>query len=93
VSLRYDLNVHEGCDLEAAGQFWARELGVEVTSVTVAVSSASKRRRNTLPHGTLKIRVGQGSCEWHTKMVVWLELAHRLRHRLESPRAHLGTCL
>jgi hypothetical protein len=78
VPLRYDLNVHEGCDVEAAGQFWKRELGVEVTSVTEAVSSASKRKRNCLPHGTLKVRVGVGSCEWHTKMVVWLDLAQRL---------------
>jgi hypothetical protein len=78
VPLRSDLNVHEGCDVEAARQFWKRELGLEVNSVTVAVSSASKRRRNCLPHGTLKVRVGLGSCEWHTKMLVWLELAQRL---------------
>jgi hypothetical protein len=75
VPLRYDLNLHDGGDLQAARHFWKRELGVDLSSVTVAVSSASKRRRNCLPHGTLKIRVGAGSCEWHTKMMVWLRLA------------------
>jgi hypothetical protein len=78
VPLRYDLNIHEDCAVEAARQFWKRELGVEVNSVSVAVSCASKRQRNSLPHGTLRICVGRGSCEWHTKMLVWLELAQQL---------------
>jgi hypothetical protein len=78
VPLRYELIVHDSCDIDAARQFWKRELGVELSLVTVAVSRASKRRRNDLPHGTLKVRVGRGSCEWHTKMLVWLDLAQRL---------------
>jgi len=39
---------------------------------------ASKRTRNTLPYGTLKVRVGRGSVEWFTKLMVWLELAQQM---------------
>ncbi len=76
--VRGELNIHDGGDAAAAAEFWERELGVVVSSVTVAVSSASKRKRHTLPHGTLGIRVGRGSVEWLTKMLVWLELAQDL---------------
>jgi hypothetical protein len=78
VPLRYDLSIHEGCDVEAARHFWKRELGVAVNSVSVAVSRASKHKRNTLPNGTLQVRVGRGSVEWLTKMLTWLELAQLL---------------
>jgi hypothetical protein len=78
VPLRYGLAVHDTCDIEAAKQFWKRELGVDVPVVWTAVSSASKRKRNTLPYGTLRIRVGRGACEWLTKMTVWLQLAQAL---------------
>jgi hypothetical protein len=77
--LRYDLNVHDGCDVAAARQFWKRELGVVVSSVTVAVSSASRRKRNSLPNGTLKVRVGRGSAECGTKMLAWIELVKLLQ--------------
>jgi hypothetical protein len=72
------LVVHDTCDVEAAQAHWQRELGVSVRVVTVAVSSASKRTRNCLPYGTLKVRVARGSREWATKMLVWLELAKDL---------------
>jgi hypothetical protein len=72
------LGIHDSCDVEAARDFWRSELGIEVKAVCVAVSSASKRKRNTLPHGTLTIRVGRGGVEWFTKMLVWLELAQDL---------------
>jgi hypothetical protein len=78
VSFRYDLNIHDSCNIAAAKLFWKQELGVEVTSVSVAVSKASQRKRNTLPNGTLRVRVGRGSVEWLTKMLVWIELAQRL---------------
>ncbi len=94
VPLRSDLQLHDGCDVAAARQFWEDELEVEVRSVTVAVSSASKRRRNTLPHGTLRVRVGRGSAEWMTKMLVWLDLVQQFdgsnslaaRNEFGSPR-------
>jgi hypothetical protein len=75
VPLGYSLVIHDTCDLRAACRFWKRQLGIEVKVVTVAVSSASTRKRNCLPHGTLKVRAGRGSLEWFTKMLVWLELA------------------
>src|SRR5262249_24602996 len=78
VPLRFDLSIHAGCDIAAARHFWKRELGVEVTSVSVAVSRASKGKRNTLPAGTLLVVVGRGSAEWLTKMLVWLELVQHL---------------
>src|SRR5437764_1103409 len=64
VPLQYELHVHDTCDVQAARRFWKRELSIDVTWVIVAVSSASRRRRKCLPHGTLKIRVGRGSLEW-----------------------------
>jgi hypothetical protein len=78
VPLDCSLIVHDTCNIKSAQRFWNRKLGVDAKVVTVAVSSASKRRRNCLPHGTLKVRVGRGSREWQTKMLVWLELAQRL---------------
>src|SRR5262245_57232290 len=64
VPLRYELQIHDTCVIEDAISFWKEQLGIEVTTVLVAVSSASKRRRNTLPNGTLTVRVGRGSAEW-----------------------------
>jgi hypothetical protein len=75
VRLNYWLCIHDTCDLEAARSFWRRELNVELTWVSLAVSRSSKRRRRTLPHGTVKVSLGRGSLEWYTKMMVWLELA------------------
>ncbi len=78
VRLNYWLCIHDNCDLKAARAYWRRELNIEVTWVSVAVSKASKRRRRSLPHGTLRVSVGRGSLEWFTKMLVWLELAQQL---------------
>jgi hypothetical protein len=78
VPLHCDLSLHEGGDVQAARAFWERELGISVRGVSVATSRASQGKRNTLPYGTLKIRAGAGSCEWHTKMLVWFELAQGL---------------
>ena len=78
VRLNFSLSIHDNCDVEAARAFWKRELGIEVTWVSVAVSRASKRKRNTLPHGTLAISLGRGSLEGYVKMMVWLELAQQL---------------
>jgi hypothetical protein len=78
IRLNYSLVIHDSCDLDAARRFWKTHLGIDVRVISVAVSAASKRKRNSLPHGTLKVRVGRGSVEWYTKMLVWLELAPRL---------------
>jgi hypothetical protein len=78
VPLRYELNLHANCDASAARRYWEEHLGIKITYTWVAVSMASKRKRNTLPNGTLNIRVGRGSLEWYTKMMVWLELAQDL---------------
>jgi hypothetical protein len=78
VRLNCWLCIHDNCDLEAACAFWRRELNVEIPWVSVVVSSASKRRRRSLPHGTLKISVGRGSLEWYTKTLIWIELAQLL---------------
>ena len=78
VPLNYELHIHDPRAVDAARAFWKQELGIAVTWVCVAVSSASKRKRDTLPYGTLKVRVGRGSVEWWTKMMVWLELAQSL---------------
>lgn len=78
VALDYSLVIHDSADVQAARCFWKQSLGIDVQVVSIAVSRASKRRRNTLPHGTLKVRVGRGSVEWYTKMLVWLELAQTL---------------
>jgi hypothetical protein len=78
VGLNFWLCIHDNCDLEAARAFWRRELNVEITWVSVAVSRASKRRRRSLPHGTLRVSLGRGSLEWYSKMLVWLELAQDL---------------
>jgi hypothetical protein len=78
VPLRCDLGIHEDSDIAAAKRFWKQELGVEVASVTVAVSRASKRMRHTLPHGTLRVVARRGSVEWLTKMLVWLERVQEL---------------
>ena len=83
VRLNFWLCIHDTCDQAAARAFWRRELNVEITWVSVAVSRASKRRRKTLPHGTLKISLGRGSLEWYTKMLVWLDLAHQLQATYE----------
>jgi hypothetical protein len=72
------LCIHDNCDLEEARAYWRRELNVEVTWVSVAVSCASKRKRRTLPYGTLRVSLGRGSLEWYTKMLVWMELAQAL---------------
>ena len=72
------LNLHPNCDAEAARLFWEEQLDIKIGYVWVAASTASKRKRNTLPNGTLNIRVGRGSLEWYTKMMVWLELAQTL---------------
>ena len=72
------LHIHDGGDVRAARLFWERQLGIVVNAVAVAVSSASKRKRRTLPNGTLKVRVGRGGLEWYTKMLVWLDLAQQL---------------
>jgi hypothetical protein len=81
VSLNSCLSIHDNCDLEAARAYWREELNLEIKWVSMAVSRASKRKRRTLPYGTLKIRLGRGSLEWYTKMLVWLELAHELPSR------------
>jgi hypothetical protein len=73
-----ELTVHDTCNVEGARQFWERVLNIPVTSVTIAVSVASKRKRNSLPNGTLKVRVGRGSVEWLTKILTWIELAQLL---------------
>ncbi len=78
VPLDYSLVIHDTADESAVRRYWRDALGVDVKVVSVAVSSASKRRRNTLPHGTLKARAGRGGIEWFTKMLVWLELAQSL---------------
>jgi hypothetical protein len=78
VPLDYSLVIHDSCDVAEAIRFWKQALGIDVQVVSVAVSAASKRKRNSLPHGTLKVRVGRGSVEWLTKMLVWLELAQLL---------------
>jgi hypothetical protein len=78
VRLNSCLSIHDNCDLEAARAFWRKELNLEIKWVAMAVSRASKRKRRTLPHGTLKISLGRGSLEWHTKMLVWLDMAHQL---------------
>jgi hypothetical protein len=78
VPLGFSLIIHDTCEVAVARRFWKRELDVDPKVVTIAVSSASKRRRNCLPYGTLKVRVGRGSREWLTKMLVWLELTQHL---------------
>ena len=78
VQLNAHLCIHDNCDLETARAYWKRELGIDVTWFSVAVSSASKRKRNTLPHGTLAVSLGRGSLEGYTKMMVWMELAQQL---------------
>jgi hypothetical protein len=78
VPLDYSLVVHDTCDVFEAKRYWKQQLGVDVQVISVAVSSASKRTRNSLPYGTLKVRVGRGSVEWLTKMLVWMELAQHL---------------
>jgi hypothetical protein len=78
IPLKSSLNLDPNCDAEAARRFWEEQLDIKIGYVWVAVSAASKRRRNTLPNGTLNIRVGRGSLEWYTKMMIWLELAHDL---------------
>jgi hypothetical protein len=75
VRLNVWLSIHDDCDLEAARAYWQRELSIEITWVSVAVSCSSKRRRRSLPYGTLKVSLGRASLEWYTKMLVWLELA------------------
>jgi hypothetical protein len=72
------LHLHDNCDVAAARRYWERELGIDLNLVTIAVSSASKRKRDGLPNGTLNVRVGRGSVEWYTKMMVWLELVQDL---------------
>jgi hypothetical protein len=79
VPLKYELNLHPNCDAATARQFWEEHLNIKVTSMWVAISAASRRRRNTLPNGTLNIQVGRGSLEWYMKMMVWLELAQDLQ--------------
>jgi hypothetical protein len=78
VPLKYQLNLHANCDPAAARRFWEEHLNIKVTSIWTAISAASRRRRNTLPNGTLNIQDCRGSLEWYTKMMVWLELAHDL---------------
>lgn len=78
IPLRTALNLHPNCDVEAARRFWEEQLNIKIGYVWIAASSASKRRRNALPNGTLNIRVGRGSLEWYTKMMVWLELVQDL---------------
>ncbi len=78
VPLKYEINLHPDCDAAAARRFWEEHLNIKVTSTWAAISAASRRRRKTLPHGTLNIQVCRGSLEWYTKMMVWLELAHDL---------------
>jgi hypothetical protein len=78
VRINFWLCIHDDGDLEAARAFWQRELKIEVTWFSVAVSCASKRTRRTLPHGTLRASLGRGSLEWYTKMMVWLELAQQM---------------
>jgi hypothetical protein len=78
VRLNFWLCIHDNADLEEARTFWRRELNIEITWTSVAVSRASKRKRRSLPHGTLRVSLGRGSLEWHTKMLVWLGLAQKL---------------
>ncbi len=78
VPLKYYLCIHDSCDVGAARRFWKEQLGVEIHYTSVAVSAASKRKRNSLPHGTVQVRAGRGGVEWLTKMLVWLELAQQL---------------
>jgi hypothetical protein len=78
VPLVYYLHLHDHCEPDAARRYCKAQLGVDVDWWGTAVSRASKRMRNTLPHGTLNVRVGRGSVEWYTKMLVWLELAREL---------------
>ncbi|HYT90590.1 MAG TPA: hypothetical protein VEL76_17920 [Gemmataceae bacterium] len=88
VPLGYFLGIHDNADVAAARHFWKSQLDIEVEVVSIAVSSASKRKRNTLPYGTLDIRVRRGSVEWLTKMLVWLELAQHLGAATEIPLHH-----
>jgi hypothetical protein len=78
VPLKYEINLHPNCDADEARRFWEEHLNIKVTSTWAAISAASRRRRNTLPNGTLNIQVCRGSLEWYTKMMIWLELAHDL---------------
>ncbi len=78
VPLYNALNLHPNCDAEAARRFWEEQLQIKISCVWVCASTAGKQRRNTLPNGTLNIRVGKGCLEWYTKMMIWIELAHDL---------------
>ena len=90
VSLYYALGIHDGSDVGAALQFWKDHLGIDVNVVSVAVSSASKRKRSTLPNGTLQVRVARGALNgirrcasgssWHKTC--------RPRRGFESPWGH-----
>jgi hypothetical protein len=72
------LHVHDRRQLDPARAFWKKQLGININAACVSVSSASKRKRNSLPNGTLNVRVARGSVEWYTKMMVWLELAQQM---------------
>jgi hypothetical protein len=76
--IKYSLHLHDTADADAACAFWQRELGITNISVRRAVSRASARHRQTLPNGTLRVRIGRGSVECFTKMHVWLELSQQL---------------
>lgn len=90
VPLYNGVNIHTNCDVEAARRFWEEQLRIKIAYVWGAASKASKRKRNTLPHGTLNIRIGRGSLEWYTKMMIWLELAQDLPFMATSSKMKKG---
>src|SRR5438445_5139150 len=77
--VRLTVTVHSASQVETAKRYWRRQLKYrgDIFS-TVAVSSASKRRRiHFLPNGTLRIDVRTGNREWFIKMTEWLRLASK----------------
>lgn len=70
--------VHSKDQVEPAKLFWENILAeyVEIRSISIAVSSASKHKRpsNRLPNGTLTIYMSKGNVYWHARMLRWITL-------------------
>lgn len=65
---------HDDVSAERARRYWARVTGYPVAKhVTRLPTRGTGKPKRRAPYGTAIVRLGKGSAEWCTKMLIWIE--------------------
>ena len=65
---------HGDVNASRARRYWARATGYPVAKhVTRLPTRGTKKPKKLAPYGTAVVRLGKGSAEWCTKMLVWIQ--------------------